>query len=92
MKLTRSVKILLVLVIGFWGAVGTLGKLMSIGEIYPEVEHVTSMAGVPDGVGPPWRTANPVVVWGGVLTILLGKVAALCGGLGGFVMLTRLDA
>jgi predicted small integral membrane protein len=47
------------------------------------------MAGVPEGVGPPWRTTNPLVVWAGVAVIVLGKLAALLGGLAGGALMLR---
>ena len=83
----RLVKIFLALSVGLWGLIGTIGNLSVLSEIYETVEQVTAMSGVPEGVGPPWRTENPIVVWGGVAAIVFGKLAALLGGVGGVVML-----
>lgn len=92
MKVVRYVKIFLVLSVGIWGLIGTIGNLSHMPEIYNEVKAVTTMSGLPEGVGPPWRTANPIVVWTGVLAILFGKIAALVGGgFGGGVMLRHIN-
>ncbi len=88
----RYVKIFLVLSIGIWGLLGTIGNLSSLPDIYAEVREVTTMSGVPEGVGPPWRTANPLVVWAGVAVIVLGKIAALIGGgFGSAIMLRHVN-
>lgn len=92
MKTMRYVKIFLVLSIGIWGLLGTIGNLSSLPDIYAEVREVTTMSGVPEGVGPPWRTANPLVVWAGVAVIVLGKIAALIGGgFGSAIMLRHVN-
>lgn len=83
----------LVLSVGIWGLIGTVGNLSGLPDVYNSVREVTTMSGVPEGVGPPWRTANPFVVWTGVIAIVLGKLAALFGGaVGGVVMLRHVKA
>ena len=92
MKAVRYVKIFLVLTVGFWGLIGTFGNLAGISDVYNEVLKVTSMASVPEGSGPPWRTSSPIVVWLGYTFILLGKVVALVGGVwGGLVLLKHVN-
>ena len=66
--------------VGAWGLFGALGNLSHLSGLANTVRGVTSMAGVPDGLGPPWRTMNALVVWSRVAVIVLGKVAALPGG------------
>ncbi|MCH9672427.1 MAG: DUF2165 domain-containing protein, partial [Gammaproteobacteria bacterium] len=93
MEPVRYVKIFLVLSVGLWGLIGVIGNLSSLSDTYSEVAKVTSMSGVPEDFGPPWRTENPLIVWIGVLTIVLGKIAALVGGVfGGLVMLKNVRA
>ncbi|MDJ0907971.1 MAG: DUF2165 family protein [Woeseiaceae bacterium] len=89
MKAVRYVKIFLVLTVGFWGLIGTFGNLAGMSDVYNEVLKVTSMASVPEGAGPPWRTSSPIVVWLGYTFILLGKVVALVGGAWGGVLLLK---
>lgn len=89
MRAIRITKVILALSIGVWGLSGLIGNLVSAQEIHAEVVRVTSMAGVPEGEGPPWRTSNSVIAWFGVLAIVLGKVAATVGGLGGGVLMAR---
>lgn len=92
-ELVRYVKIFLVLSVGLWGLVGVISNLSSLPETYSEVRNVTTMSGIPEEFGPPWRTANPLVVWIGVLTIVLGKIAAMVGGcFGGGMMLKNVHA
>lgn len=86
MKLIRLAKIILAISIGIWGLVGLVGNLTGLMDVYGYVKSVTSMAGVPDGVGPPWATSNPIIVWLGVLAIVLGKVAGVICGWGGIQM------
>ena len=50
------------------------------------------MSGVPEGIGPPWRTTNSIVVSAGVIAIVLGKLAALLAGIGGVFMLQNINA
>ena len=89
----RWLKIGLVLAVGFWGLIGTIGNLSSLPDVYDEVRQVTMMSDVPDGIGPPWRTGSPVVVWIGVVAIVLGKLVALVGGgFGGARMLRHVGA
>lgn len=89
----RYVKIFLVLSIGVWGLIGTVGNLSDVQSVYDAVVGVASMSGVPEGAGPPWRTTSPVVIWAGVLLIVLGKLTALVGGFfGGAVMLKHANA
>ncbi len=88
----RLVKIFMVLAVGLWGLIGTVGNLSGLSSTYAAVESVTTMSGVPEGVGPPWRTANPIVVWAGVAAIVMSKLAALLGGFGGAVMLKHLGS
>ncbi len=91
--MVRYTKIFLVLCIGFWGLLGTIGNLSDIQGVYDTVQSVASMSSVPEGVGPPWRTTSSVVTWAGVLLIVLGKVTALIGGgYGGAVMLKHVNA
>lgn len=92
MTIVRYVKIFLVLAVGFWGLVGTVGNLSHLSEVYDTVREVTSMSGVPEGIGPPWRTSNALVVWLGVAVIVLGKIAALIGGVGGVAMWRNVSA
>ena len=92
MRVIRYVKIFLVLAVGFWGLVGVVGNLSHVSEVYDTVRQVTSMSGVPEGVGPPWRTSNALIVWLGVATIILGKVAAVMGGVGGVAMWRNVNA
>ena len=93
MEIVRFVKIFLVLCVGLWGLLGTIGNLSSLPDVYNEVREVTTMSGIPEDVGPPWRTANPIVVWAGVAFIVLGKLAALVGGgYGGLLMLKHVNA
>ncbi len=88
----RLVKIFLVLSVGLWGLIGTIGNLSGLPDTYAAVEQVTTMSGVPEGVGPPWRTANTLVVWAGVAAIVVGKLSALLGGIGGVFMLKHLGS
>lgn len=93
MEIVRYVKVFLVLSVGIWGLIGTVGNLSGLPDVYNSVRDVTTMSGVPEGVGPPWKTANPFVVWTGVIAIVLGKLAALFGGaVGGIVMLRHVNA
>lgn len=92
MEIVRFVKIFLVLCVGLWGLLGTIGNLSNLADVYNEVRNVTSMSGVPEEVGPPWRTTNPLVVWAGVIAIVLGKLAAVAGGYGGLKMLQHVNA
>ena len=92
MTVIRYVKIFLVLAVGYWGLVGTVGNLSHLSEVYNEVQSVTSMSGVPEGVGPPWRTSNAVVVSIGVAAVLFGKIAAVIGGYGGISMWRNVNA
>ena len=88
----RFAKIFLVFAAAVWGLLGTIGNLADISTVYEQVREVTTMSGIPEGVGPPWRTANPVVVSIGVLAIVLAKVAALTAGVGGVHMLKNVNA
>ena len=92
MTIIRYVKIFLVLAVGFWGIIGTIGNLSGLPDVYNLVRDITSMSGVPEGVGPPWRTANPLIVSIGVAAIVLGKIAAVIGGIGGVSMLRNVNA
>jgi predicted small integral membrane protein len=93
MGTVRYVKVFLVLSVGIWGLIGTIGNLSGLPDVYSSVRDVTTMSGVPEGVGPPWKTANPFVVWTGVVAIVLGKLAALFGGgFGGVMMLRHINA
>jgi len=89
MRTVRITKVVLALSIGIWGLTGLIGNLIGVLDIHAEVVRVTSMAGVPEGEGPPWRTSNALVAWMGVLAIVLGKLAATIGGLGGGVLMAR---
>ena len=77
--MVRYTKVFLVFCVAFWGLIGTVGNLSDIQSVYDAVRDVTSMEGIPEGFGPPWRTTNPIVVWIGVLFIVLGKLTALIG-------------
>lgn len=89
----RYVKLFLIAAIGFWGMIGVITNLLALPQTYNEVYSVTTMSGVPEGVGPPWRTANPLVIWGGILLIVLSKVAAMVGGgVGGAMMMKNIHA
>lgn len=93
MKILRYVKVLLVLFVGIWGLIGTVGNLSGLPDVYNAVRDVTTMSGVPEGVGPPWKTANPIVISAGVAVIVFGKLAALFGGgFGGVMMLRHVNA
>ena len=83
----RLVKILLALSVGLWGLIGLVGNLAGLSDTYEAVQHVTSMSGVPEDVGPPWRTSNAIIVSIGVVAIVLGKLAAVLAGVGGIVMM-----
>ncbi|MEM7431275.1 MAG: DUF2165 family protein [Pseudomonadota bacterium] len=85
----RYVKIFLVLSLGFWGLIGTVGNLSEIPVVYGAVKDVASMANVPDGVGPPFRVSSPFIIWAGVVLIVLGKLVALVGGLGGGAVMLK---
>ena len=89
----RYAKIFLVFCVGFWGLLGTVGNLSDVQAVYGAVSGVTSMSSVPEGVGPPFRTVSPVVIWAGVLLIIVGKLVALVGGgYGGVLMLKNVKA
>lgn len=88
----RLIKVFLVLSVGFWGLVGAFGNVASLPSVYESVSEVTSMAGIPDGAAPPWRTTNSFVVTVGVAVIVLGKFAALLAGVGGILMLKNIRA
>lgn len=88
----RLTKIFLALSVGLWGLIGAAGNLAGLPETYDAVREVTSMSGVPEGVGPPWRTANSLVVMTGTIAIVLGKLAAVLAGIGGLLMLKNLNA
>jgi predicted small integral membrane protein len=92
LSLLRYVKILLVLSMGLWGLIGTIGNLANLQAVYDQVLGVTTMAGVPEDVGPPWRTGNALVAWTGVVIIVLGKLSAFLGGaIGGVAMLRAVN-
>lgn len=88
----RYTKIFLVFAVGIWGLLGTVGNLSNLPGIYTDVREVVSMSGIPEGVGPPWRTTHPIVVSIGVIGIVLGKIAALVAGVGGVAMLKNAQA
>jgi predicted small integral membrane protein len=88
----RLVKIFLALSVGVFGLIGTIGNLSGLSEVYEAVERVTTMSGIPEGVGPPWRTGNPAVIWMGVAAIVFGKLAALLSGVGGVLMIKHLKS
>ncbi len=77
--MTRHLKILFAAIVAYWGLVGVIGNLASLGVAYDYVEMVTSMSGVfEEGrPAPPWRTSHPIVVSAGVALIVLGKLGAL---------------
>ena len=82
----RYIKVLLALSVGLWGLIGLVGNLAGLPDIYAAVQKITSMSGIPEDVGPPWRTTNAIVVSLGVVAIVLGKLAAVLAGFGGVVM------
>jgi len=88
----RLIKISIALAIGLWGLVGLLGNLVSLSDTYSDVLKITSMANVPAGEGPPWGTDSPIIVGFGVLSIVLGKAAAVLCGWGGVQMIRALNA
>ena len=77
--MVRQLKILFAGIVAFWGLIGVMGNLASLGVAYDYVEMVTSMSGIfEEGrAAPPWRTTNPIVVSAGVALIVLGKLGAL---------------
>lgn len=89
----RAGKLGLVLLVCLWGTIGCIGNFSQLEYTYKTVEAVTGMAWMPEGVGPPWRTENPIVVSVGVAIIIAGKLAAaiLCG-FGGWRMFATLNA
>ena len=72
--------------------IGVVGNLAGLPETYDAVRQVTSMANIPVGVGPPWRTSSPIVIIPGVISIVLGKFAAVLCGAGGILMLKNIRA
>ena len=88
----RWAKILAALSVGVWGLLGTFGNLSDLPGVYAEVSQVTTMIDVPEGVGPPVRSDNAVIVGIGTAAIVLGKIAALIGGVfGGLGMLRTVN-
>lgn len=91
--MVRDVKILLIVLVALWGLVGAAGNLSHLGLAYAAVESVTTMPAFPIDAAPPWRTANPVVVWAGVALIVFGKLAAaIFCGIGAVTMVKRRGA
>lgn len=88
----RLIKVFLALSVGVWGLIGLVGNLAGLPELYDTVRQVTSMANIPEGVGPPWRTSSPIIVIPGVIAIVLGKFAAVLCGVGGILMLRSISA
>ncbi|MEM6817449.1 MAG: DUF2165 family protein [Pseudomonadota bacterium] len=88
----RITKVAVALAIGVWGLIGLVSNLAALSSVYATVEKVTSMAAVPEGMGPPWATTNALVVGTGVLVIVLGKLAGLICGVGGIRMLAKTRA
>ncbi len=86
----RLIKVLLALSVFLWGVIGATGNLTNLHQAYDAVEAITSMSGVPEGVGPPWRTTNSLVVSLGVVLIVLGKFAAVIAGCGAIAMFRNL--
>ena len=86
----RSLKILLAVIVAYWGLIGAMGNLMSLDLTYDYVEMVTTFSGIPPKEGaelPPWQTSSPIVVSLGVLLIISGKLGAfICGSLGAYKM------
>lgn len=86
----RLIKALIALSVGLWGVIGLVGNLAGLSQTYEAVEAVTSMANVPEGVGPPWRTSSTLVVSLGAAVIVFGKLAAVIAGFGAVSMLGSL--
>lgn len=91
--MVRYVKIVLVFSIGLFGLVGAATNFLSIPAVYSSIETVASMSRVPEPLRMPWATTSPVVVWGGVLLVIFGKLTAVFGGcFGGARMLKHVNA
>lgn len=89
----RAVKLSLVLLVCLWGIIGCIGNFSQLEYTYKTVESVTGMAWMPEGVGPPWRTENPIVISLGVAVIIGGKLAAaIFCGFGAWRMISTLSA
>ncbi len=87
----RLIKALIALSVGVWGVIGLVGNLAGLPQTYETVEAITSMSGVPEGVGPPWRTSNVLVVSLGTAVIVMGKLAAVLAGVGAIFMLRSIS-
>lgn len=83
----RTVKIVLVLAVAFWGFTGALHNLIDWQGTLGAVRAVTSMSTF-DGGAESWQaTSQPLVVWLGALFIMLSKlITACCCGLGALKM------
>lgn len=91
--MVRYVKIILVFCVGLFGIVGAATNFLSIPAVYGSIETVASMTRVPEPLRMPWATTSPIVVWGGVLLVIFGKLTAVFGGcFGGVKMLKKVNA
>lgn len=76
----RTVKLLLVATVAFWGFIGAFENVENWGETLDSVRAVTSMETVPGGAERWQASSNPLLVWLGALFIMLSKltVGLLC--------------
>lgn len=83
----RLAKILLVVVVAFWGYVGAMGNLLDWNQALGAVSAVTSMSGF-EGGNEDWRaTTSTAVSWMGALFIVLSKVTVgVCCSIGAWRM------
>lgn len=72
--MVRIAKIILVLAVAFYGAMGIFNFLGWEGGL-AMVRTITSMADVPEGRTMPWATDNPVIVTLGLLFIAGSKIS-----------------
>jgi predicted small integral membrane protein len=72
--MVRIAKIVLVLAVAFYGAMGIF-NLLGWEAGLASVRTITSMADVPEGRTMPWATDNPVIVTLGLLFIAGSKIS-----------------
>lgn len=86
-RMLRLAKILLVVVVAFWGYLGAMGNLLDWNQALGAVSAVTSMSGF-EGGAEDWRaTTNTLLSWLGALFIMLSKVTVgVCCSIGAYRM------